>query len=152
MNEVERLNPGLVVQARHPRPAVTRRSVALIAPSAKRVLADLQRRQRRGEIESAGQLQFITTGPHSGNYAIRVVTLPRRPDPRWAKVLIGVGSVLAGLGILVGALAWLVTAMSRGALVVACVVPVVLLAVWVKARYSRPATTVVINQNVNVGR
>jgi len=151
-NEIQRLNPDLVVSAR-PLPAVpTRRAVAITGKTSRAVLAELGRRQRRGEIESAGQLQFITEGRLAGQYAVRVVMLPPRQDPRWPRILIGVGSALAGAAALVLAVGWFLTSLSGPALAAACLTPVALLMVWLKLRYSRPAARIVIHQHVNVGR
>lgn len=150
MNEIERMNPGLVVRAGYRPPVPVRRSVALTGKTKRAVLAELSRRQRRGEIESAGVLQFITTGELAGRYAIRVVMLPARQDPRWARTMVSVGSFMIGLAALVFSIGWFLTALSTGAMVVVCIVPVALLGVWVKVKYARPSVT--INQTVNVGR
>lgn len=152
-NEIQRLNPGLVVRGGGVLPAVpVRRAVAITGKTSKAVLAELARRQRRGEIESAGQLQFITQGRLAGQYAVRVVMLPPRQEPAFRRVLVPLGAFLGGLGVLVLALGWFLSSLSASSLAVVCLTPVALLAVWLKVRYSRPATSIVINQNVNVGR
>lgn len=151
-DEIQRLNPGLVVSARPLPSAVPRRAVALTHKSRRGVLAELERRQRRGEVESAGQLQFITEGPLAGQYAVRVVLLPARPDPKLYRAAIAVGSVLGGLSLLVLAVTWFLASLSPVALATLCLTVLGMFVGWVKVRHGRSRATVVINQNVNVGR
>jgi hypothetical protein len=155
MNEIERLNPDLVVRATStPAPAV-RRAVALTGRTRRIVLEDLRRRTAAGEIESAGQLQLITSGPMAGQYAIRVILLPiprpRSSAPRW---LIAGGVALMGLAAVVGAFAWLLTAMSAASVAGLCVVLLAVLGIVVAAgadRRKRSGNVTVVS-NINVGR
>jgi len=79
----------------------------LVGPTAKAVLAELERRTAAGEIATAGgpdSLRLITRGPHAGMYAIPVLLIqePRiNPWPRRRRVAGGVGltiGALLGLG------------------------------------------------------
>src|SRR3954469_18785328 len=94
----------------------------IVAPTAKRALAELKARQARGGGAAAGQLRLITMGPHAGQFGIPVELLPVRPDPVWALVLKRVGFLLIGVAAVLASLAWLVTAMSGAAVVTVCLV------------------------------
>jgi hypothetical protein len=151
MNEIERLNPGLVVRAGVRPPAVARRVVA-ITGKRKAVLAELGKRQRAGEIETAGQLQFITEGPLAGQFAVRVVLIPARPVARWPKMLIGVGVLLIGVAAVVGAFAWLILSMTGAALSGLCLILLASLAGLVAAGRQRKGGNVTVISNINVSR
>lgn len=153
MSEIKRLNPGLVVSAQiRGGQSLPRQSAAIVGDTRAHALRELKRRQQRGEIESAGQLQLIPSGPHAGQYAIRVTLLPRRESPLWAKLCVGAGSVFLGLAALVAASGYFLSALSGASLVLLCLAVLVAFGVWVKVKHGRRRTTVVVNQIVNVGR
>jgi hypothetical protein len=152
MNEIERLNPGLVVRSEH---SATARTVAITGETAAKVLAEVARRQRRGEIESAGELQVIKGGPLHGHLVSRVVLIPRetvRPAgiPRWARTA---ALLLVAVSMPVAAMAWLLTAMSAASLAGCCVLLLVMLALIVLAgRKSGGRGGVTVISNIRVGR
>lgn len=152
MNEIERLNPGLVVRATTRPAAPVRRAVALTGKTRKAVLVELQRRQRRGEVESAGQLQFVTAGTMAGQYAVRVTLLPVAPAPKWPRALVGVGAVLVGVAAVVGAFAWLITAMSAASVVGVTLVLLAGLGVLALSGRKPRGGNVTVISAVNVGR
>lgn len=151
MNEGKRA--AEVVRIEPYRPPVVRQSVALTGRTAKIVLADLRERTRRGEVESAGQLQLIPSGPLAGQYAVRVVMIaqPRQPSaaPRW---LLGIGAALVGVAAVVGAFAWLMAAMSAASLAGLCVILLAVLGVAAAAGRKPKAGSVTVISNINVGR
>lgn len=154
MNEIQRLNPGLVIRSGH---STATRTVGITGETAAKVLAEVARRQRRGEIESAGELQVIPAGPLKGHLVSRVVLIPQETVretaiPRWARTA---ALLLVAVSMPVAALAWLLTAMSAAALAGCCVLLLVMLAAIVLAgRKSgggrRGGVTVV--SNIRVGR
>jgi hypothetical protein len=152
MNEIERLNPGLVVRSEH---SAAARTVAITGETAAKVLAEVARRQRRGEIESAGELQVIRTGALRGHLVSRVVLMPqeRRREtaiPRWARTA---ALLLVAVSAPVAAFAWLLSAMSAAALAGCCVLLLVMLALIVLAgRKSSGGRGVTVISNIRVGR
>lgn len=134
--ELARKRPAQVVR-RQPVPQPTTRRVRLLAePTKARLLQALEWRTRSGQIErTSGDIELLTHGQYAGYYAIRVVLVPprkvREPWPRWAKVCIGAGSVLAGLALLVGALAWLLQSLAAIPLGLVLGVVLVGFVIWV---------------------
>lgn len=116
------------------------------------VLAELRRRQRAGEIHSAGgpeSLQLITRGPHAGQYGIPVLLIhaPRvSPWPRRRRI---VASVAATVGVLAGLGWWAASTLGAGPLVALLLAVLVLFGRRVYARHGRQEVTVTTTTTVS---
>lgn len=128
-----------------------RRATLLIGDTERGVMAELRRRQRRGSIASVhGDLRLLTIGPHAGRYAIPVELIPERPSPRWARVCVAVGTVLLGIAAVIGALIWLIRAMTGAALAGACLTVLGAFLAWLWAKYGRGTSQVTVITSVTV--
>lgn len=152
MNEVERMNRGLVLRAERLHGPSTRRVVAVTHKTAKGALADVHRRQRRGEVESAGALQLIPSGPLAGQYAVRVVLISTPRPARSLKWMYPVAALLGGVGLVVGAVAWFLAALSAASLVGLCVTLLLALAIVVGAGRGGRGGNVSVISNIRVDR
>jgi len=131
--------------------APVRRAGYILHRSRDGALAELKRRQRAGGIETAWPLQLVTEGRYAGMYAIRVTTLPERPDPRWAVVMRNVGIGLLGLAAIAAVFVWFITALTTGALVAMCLTVLGVFSTWVWARHGRRhGTTVTVTTTVQM--
>lgn len=135
-------NPAQIVrQSPIPRARV-RQVVELAAPTKPELVAALRRRALAGEIETSpglSTIRLVTEGRLAGSYAVRVVLLPSpaAADPRWAVVCKNVGWALFGLAAVVGAVAWLLTAVSAAALATVCGALLAAFIAWVWMRHGR---------------
>jgi hypothetical protein len=152
MSEIQRLNPGLVIRSEH---SAASRSVAITGLTARKVTDEIARRQRRGEIESAGELQVIKGGPLHGHLVSHVVLIPQETVrtaaiPPWARTA---ALLLVAVSMPVAAFAWLLTAMSAAALAGCCVLLLVMLgAIVLVGRKSGHRGGVTVISNIRVGR
>lgn len=111
--------------------------------------AELKRRQRAGEVASAGPLQMITKGPHAGQYAIPAVIIVAPRDPVLSKRLVVVGSALVGISVFSFLLLWTLSTMSGGALFMLCATA--LAALWLRVRRFHGRSRVRVTTHVEVG-
>jgi hypothetical protein len=136
--------PAEIVRQTSVPPPVTRCVRDLVAPTRRALRADLERRSRAGEIEKAWNMRLITEGRLAGRFAVRVVLVPPRAvTPRWARVCIAVGAVLAGAAALLASLAWLLASLTGPALLTFGVVVLGMFCAWLRAKYGRRTSVVV---------
>jgi hypothetical protein len=125
----------------------------LVGPTAKAVLAELERRTALGEIHSAGgpkSLRLITRGPHAGQFGIPVLLIqsPRvNPWPKRRRVLGGVG---AGLGVLLGLGWWAVATMGAAPFVIFLLAVLCTFGQRVYRRHARVEVTVTTTARVRL--
>lgn len=114
----------------------TYHSVPIIRRSAAAALAELQARQRAGEVARSGPLQRITTGPYTGHYAIPVTLIVQpRSEPVLSRRLVVVGLSLIGVSAFFLTVLWLITTLNPWALFMLCSTVLGSFALWLKVKY-----------------
>jgi len=137
MNELVRYNrPAQVVRVLPPLP---QRVETLVGTKA-RVLAEVNRLKLARVLHDTGSLTEIKYGQEMGLYELKVVLVKPTPAPRWTKVCVGVGSVLLGLAVLLGSLAWLLSALTVPSLMCFLITVLGLFVAWLKVKYGRGRT------------
>jgi hypothetical protein len=123
----------------------------LVGKTPKDVLAELERRQRAGEIHAAGgpgSLRLITRGPQAGQYAIPVLLIrePRiNPWPRRRRIASGIG---AGLGVLLGLGWWAAATLGAAPFVIFLLAVLCAFGQRVYRRHGRTEVTVTVGVRV----
>lgn len=78
---------------------------------------NLEIRRLGGRLVDTGVQRVIPSGEHAGKLELRVIVQDPKITPRWAKICIGLGLVLAPTSALAAATIWLLTSLTMGALV-----------------------------------
>jgi hypothetical protein len=130
--ELARKQPAIIV-----RQAATPRVLTLAAPTQQELREALARKSRAGEVRNAHDWRQLKDGHRAGYWAVDLVLVPPRRDPRWAVVCKRVGFVLLGMSAFMASLAWLLTALTTSALTVFLMLVLSGLAGWLRAKYRR---------------
>jgi hypothetical protein len=125
--------PAEVVRARPVFPLPQR--VETLVGSKDRILAEVARLKRDRTLADTGQLTEIKYGPEMGRYELKVVLIDRPAAPRWARVCVGVGSVLLGLAAVLGSLAWVLSALTLPALAMFLGTVLAVFVAWLKVAH-----------------
>lgn len=78
---------------------------------------NLEIRRLGGRLVDTGVQRVIQSGEHAGKLELRVIVTDPKVTPRWAKICLGAGLVLAPTIALTAATLWLLTSLTVGALV-----------------------------------
>lgn len=144
MDEIQRLNPGLVLRSES-----GPRELVLEARFRRDLLTDLARRVRAGEIASAGPVTVTPAGAYQ--VTVTMIGAPRR-NRRPAALRIGrITMFLFAVAAVLASAAWMLVALSGASLSLFCAALLGLLAVLVAAGNRGRGNTTVIS-NIRVGR